>query len=345
VLRSSSDSAWTCASIRPGTIHLPSAETTFAPAGSAARAFGVASPTDAMRPSATTRSAFSRGGAPVPSIRVAPRKTIVVASRSVPLTRGDALLRVERVFLLALLFLDLDGIDPREARRAGRLLRAAERREHPLDREVAQAVRLDEPLDLLDRLVGRDQLAARRRVDAVVAGVHRRRRGDAHVHLAGPGVAQHPDDLARGRAADDRVVDQDDPLALHDLADRIQLDLDSEVPDGLLGLDERAADVVIADEAQRERDAGLLRVAERGVHARSGHGNHDVRLGRVLPGQPAPEPLPRGGDAPAEDHRVRPGEVDVLEDAGSRDRKREAVRRDALARQPHDLARLDVAVI
>src|SRR5262249_30966592 len=155
-------------------------------------AFGVASPIETILPSATTRSAFSRAGAPVPSMRVAPRKTIVVASRSVPPTRRGALLRVERVFLLALLFLDLHGIDRGEACRARGLLRTAEGREHPLDREVAQAVRLDELRDLLDRLVRRDQLAAGGRVDAVVAGVHRRRRGDAHVHLAGSGLAQHP---------------------------------------------------------------------------------------------------------------------------------------------------------
>ena len=61
--------------------------------------------------------------------------------------------------------------------------------------------------------------------------------------------------------------------------------------------------------------------------------------------QAAPEALPRRGDAAAEDHRVGAGEVDVLEDAGCRDREREAVRRDALAGQPHDLARLDVALV
>src|SRR5262249_39725995 len=112
---------------------------------------------------------------------VAPLNAIVTAS-GIRLNTGGRLRavscelrRVERVLLLALLFLDLDGVDPREAGGAGRLLRAAERRQHALHPERAQAVGLDEALDLLDRLVRRDQLAARRRVDPVVARVHRRR--------------------------------------------------------------------------------------------------------------------------------------------------------------------------
>ena len=82
--------------------------------------------------------------------------------------------------------------------------------------------------------------------------------------------------------ADDRVVHEDDALALDDLAHRVQLDLDAEVADRLLGLDERAPDVVVADEAEGERDARLLGVAERRVHAGVGHGHDDVGLGRVL---------------------------------------------------------------
>ena len=215
------------------------------------------------------RPAARWAGAARPSRRssVAPRKAIVVASKMEPLSLRTAAATAaptagrERVLLLALLFLDLDGIDPRETGRAGRLLRAAERAQHSLHREIAEAVGLDVALDLLDGLVGRDQLAARGRVDAVVAGVHGRRRGDAHVHLARAGLPQHADDLARGRAAHDRVVDQHDALALDDLAHRVQLDLDAEVADRLLGLDERAPDVVVADEAEPEGDARLLRVA------------------------------------------------------------------------------------
>src|SRR3712207_6851966 len=44
-----------------------------------------------------------------------------------------------------------------------------------------------------------------------------RRGGDADVHLDGPGLAQHADQGPLGVAADDRVVDHDQPLAADDV--------------------------------------------------------------------------------------------------------------------------------
>ena len=56
-------------------------------------------------------------------------------------------------------------------------------------------------------------------------------------------------------SADDGVVDEDDALAFKEIVHRVQLEADAEVPDALLGLDEGAADVMVADEAHAERDA------------------------------------------------------------------------------------------
>ena len=71
-----------------------------------------------------------------------------------------------------------------------------------------------------------DQLVAVGHVDAVVAGRHDRRRRDAQVHLRGAGVAQHLDDLARGRAAHDRVVDHHHALAARCTSrERVELQL------------------------------------------------------------------------------------------------------------------------
>ena len=72
------------------------------------------------------------------------------------------------------------------------------------------------------------------------------------VHLAGAGVAHHLDDLARRRAAHDRVVDDDDALAAQHGLHGAQLQAHAEVTDALLRLDERAADVMRADEAHLE---------------------------------------------------------------------------------------------
>ena len=102
---------------------------------------------------------------------------------------------------------------------------------------------------LLEIVIGGEQLVPLRRVDAVEAGMRRRRRGDAHVHLGRAGVAHHLDDLLRGGAAHDAVVDQHDALALDMRAVGVVLQLHAEVADLVGRLDEGAADIVVADDA------------------------------------------------------------------------------------------------
>src|SRR6266545_1599130 len=157
----------------PGRIHCPSAFKTSVPAGSLARLSGVSGKIAVIRSSETTTTMLGRGGAPVPSMTVAPRKAIVVASSRN--FKAVALSSVERVLFFALLFLDVDRIDAGEAVGAGGLEGPAECLEHPLGGEVAERVRLDEHADLLDRGRGPDQLPAGRRVDAIVAGARRGR--------------------------------------------------------------------------------------------------------------------------------------------------------------------------
>ena len=53
------------------------------------------------------------------------------------------------------------------------------------------------------------------------------------MHLQRAGLAQHPDQRALGVAAHDRVVDHDQPLAPDDLPQRVQLEPDAELADGL----------------------------------------------------------------------------------------------------------------
>src|ERR1700728_363098 len=58
------------------------------------------------------------------------------------------------------------------------------------------------------------RISSRLWVDAIIVGVEDRRRGETEVNFAGAGVAHHADDLLRGGAAHQRIVDQDDALAL-----------------------------------------------------------------------------------------------------------------------------------
>src|SRR6266536_2991584 len=115
--------------------------------------------------------------------------------------------------------------------------------EHPVEREIAERIGGQVSLDLFHLVTRPDQLLSGRRVDAVVARPLDGRRRDAHVHLAGPRRAQHLDDLAAGRPADDGVVHHHHALARQHFAVRVELDLDSKMSDALLGLDERAPHV------------------------------------------------------------------------------------------------------
>ena len=83
-----------------------------------------------------------------------------------------------------------------------------------LEIEVRERVDTEVVGDLADRHVGREQVGALAGVEPVEARPAVRRRRHAEVHLGRAGFAQQRDDLARRGAADDRVVDDDEPLAL-----------------------------------------------------------------------------------------------------------------------------------
>ena len=74
-----------------------------------------------------------------------------------------------------------------------------------------------------------------------------------------PALAHHLDDLGRGRAAHDRIVDQDDPLALEVGAVGVVLEPHAEMADLVGRLDEGAADIMVADDAELERQPRFLR--------------------------------------------------------------------------------------
>ena len=69
--------------------------------------------------------------------------------------------------------------------------------------------------------------------------------------------AHHLDDLDGGGAAHDGIVDQHHALAVDLGAVGVVLQLDAEVADLVGRLDEGAADVVVADDAELEGDAPI----------------------------------------------------------------------------------------
>ena len=209
----------------------------------------------------------------------------------------------------------------------------------------SQAVDADDARHLLD--------ASRVAPGACRARACRRRRsrsassagGDAHVHLGGAGVAHHLDDLGRGGAADDPIVDQDHALARERHAVGVVLQPHAQMADMVGGLDEGAADIVVADDAELEGDAGLLGIADRRRHAAVGH---RARRRRPRPGSPGPARRrcacgPRRRRCPR--RRCRGGRSRrarrCRSGAARRANGRSAAH--AVAVDEHDLARLDVA--
>ena len=116
------------------------------------------------------------------------------------------------------------------------------------------------------------------------------------MHLEGAGLAEHPHLGALGVAADDRVVDDDDPLAADHVLEGVELEADAELAQGLAGLDEGAADVGVLDEALAVGDAGLLGEARRRRACRTrapASPGRRRRGARGPAGGPSP-PAPRG---------------------------------------------------
>src|SRR3982074_1539983 len=144
-----------------------------------------------------------------------------------------------------------------------------------------------------------------------------RRRSETEGGLARAGVAHHADNLFRGGAAHQRIVDQDDALAFDRGAVGIMLHAHAEFAYALRRLNEGAADVVVSDDAEFERHAGMLAVADGGGHAGIRHRHHDVDLDMAFARELRAERLADFIHRPPADNGIRPREADVFEDAGA----------------------------
>src|SRR5216684_9353577 len=147
--------------------------------------------------------------------------------------------------------------------------------------------------------------------------------------------------LAHG--AIQRVVDPDDALAFDRGAVRIMLHAHAEFAHALRRLNEGAADVMVSDDAEFERYAGMLAVADRGGDAGIRHRHHDVDLDMAFARELRAERFSDLIDRSPADDGIRPREVDVFEDAGPRRfwRKRLVALRAVLV-EHDDLAGFDV---
>src|SRR5258706_1650916 len=179
-----------------------------------------------------------------------------------------------------------DRIRAVEARAAELLRRAAADGAHEArDRQVREAVGADVAAHLLDGPPRRDELLGRADVDAHEARVAHRRARDPHVDFLGAGRPQALDDAPRRGAADDGVVDGDEPFAPDRPRQCVELQHHAGLAQRLVRLDERAVDVAALHKRLAERDARGLGVPDRGWGAAVGERDHHIRLDRRFLGE------------------------------------------------------------
>src|ERR1700694_4802194 len=114
-----------------------------------------------------------------------------------------------------------------------------------------------------------------------------------------PSPAQFLHDLAAGGGPHDRVVDEHDALSLEDIAERVELQLDADVPQALVRLDEGARDVAALDQPLAVRDNARLGEADSGRRPRVRERDDDVGIGgRLAAAMAAPAVARRLESAP-----------------------------------------------
>ena len=135
------------------------------------------------------------------------------------------------------------------------------------------------------------------------------------MHLGRTSLAQHSDKLTLSIAAHDGVIDDDDASSFDDVAQRIELESDTQITQSLRRLDERPAHIRILDQAHAVGNAGLVGIADGRRGARFWHRNDEIGIGGVFLGQNLTDLDANVVDASSGDNGVRASQVNVLEDA------------------------------
>ena len=86
------------------------------------------------------------------------------------------------------------------------------------------------------------------------------------MHFFRARASNHPHNLSASGSPNDGIVNQHNSLSFQNAAHRVQLHLDPEMSNRGLRLDERAADVMIADEPHPQRNVRFVRIAHRGAN-------------------------------------------------------------------------------
>ena len=151
-----------------------------------------------------------------------------------------------------------------------------------LNAQVAERVCAYDLGGLFYCVVAGDEIVPRVDVRSVVARVHEARSRDAHVDLLCACVPEKADYPCTGSSSYDGVVYQHDALVFDYVDYRVQFDLDLVGAALLAGGYESSSDVLVFDETDLVRYAGLPCVADRRVESRVRNAYYDVSLDRMF---------------------------------------------------------------
>src|SRR5712671_2673601 len=132
---------------------------------------------------------------------------------------------------------------------------------------------------------------------------------------AGSRAPDHLDDLDRGRAPHNRIVDEDDALTVKIGPARIMLQSNAEVANLIGRLDKGPSDVVVADDSELEGQPRFLGISKRRRDASIGNGDDDIRVDMALAREFDADAFARLVDAGPLDDAVGASKIDMLEDA------------------------------
>ena len=116
-------------------------------------------------------------------------------------------------------------------------------------------------------------------------------------------------------AAHDRIVNDNQALACNHGFERVQLESNTQLANGLRRLNEGTPHIGVLDQAVTVRNAGLLGVADGRRDAGFWRGHHQICFDLVFTGELAPHFHAGFVDRAPRNRGIRASQVDVFEDA------------------------------
>ena len=150
--------------------------------------------------------------------------------------------------------------------------------------EVAQGIDTDDFGNFIDGVMVSNQIFRRVNIRAIVARRNKRRSADAHVNFFCAGFAQKLNGSAAGGPTYDGVVNQNHALSGDDAANRIELDVNTDLALFLCRGDKGSPNVFVFGKTNAVWNTGGVGIAQGGFQAGIGNANNDIGINRMFSG-------------------------------------------------------------